>query len=178
IAFLYLDGHVREYHGKEPLTKAKKAQRQVATPAATDVWVNDGQGVPLLVVTLPMNEHLTLVLEPIVAEVQTLMGPPRRITVLRDDGRQTVILTNRTDLTAAAVAYHLFQRWRQENYFKYMEAEYALDALIEYAAEELPAEADRPNPRRAQLNKQLRQARAEVARLQAELGEQVEANAE
>jgi transposase len=266
IAFLYLDGHVREYHGKEPLTKAKKAQRQVATPAATDVWVNDGQGVPLLVVTLPMNEHLTLVLEPIVAEVQTLMGPLRRftvlfdrggfsaklfrrllalgvdlityrrgkrrkvprrcfqeqhvdvdgrrwsycvydqarvrvgrlraarkhprpdagpeylwmrqITVLRDDGRQTVIVTNRTDLTAAAVAYHLFQRWRQENYFKYMEAEYALDALIEYAAEELPAAADRPNPRRAQLNKQLRQARAEVARLQAELGEQVEANAE
>ena len=266
IAFLYVDGHVREYHGKEPLAKAKKAQRQVATPAATDVWVNDGQGVPLLVVTLPMNEHLTLVLEPIVAEVQTLMCPQRRftvlfdrggfsaklfrrllamgvdiityrrgkrrkvprhcfqeqhvdvdgkrwtyrvyeqarvrvgrlraarkhprsdagpeylwmrqITVLRDDGRQTVILTNRTDLTAAEVAYHLFQRWRQENYFKYMMVEYALDALIEYAAEELPAEADRPNPRRARLSKQLRQARAEVARLQAELGEEVEANAE
>ena len=31
------------------LAKAKKAQRQVATTAATDVWVNDGQGVPLLV---------------------------------------------------------------------------------------------------------------------------------
>ena len=61
----------------------------------------------------------------------------RQITVLRDDGRQTVILTNRTDLTAAEVAYHLFQRWRQENYFKYMMVEYALDALIEYAAEEL-----------------------------------------
>ena len=77
---------VTEYHGKEPLTKTKKAQRQVATPAATDVWVNDGQGVPLLVVTLPMNEHLTLVLEPIVAEVQTLMGPQRRFTVLFDRG--------------------------------------------------------------------------------------------
>ena len=72
--------------GKEPLAKAKKAQRQVATPAATDVWVNDGQGVPLLVVTLPMNEHLTLVLESIVAEVQTLMCPQRRFTVLFDRG--------------------------------------------------------------------------------------------
>src|SRR5208282_425521 len=42
----------------------------------------------------------------------------------------------------------------------------------------LPAEADRPNPRRARLTKQLKQARAQMARLQAELGEQVEANAE
>ena len=38
VAFLYLDGHVREYSGQEPLSKAKKAQRSVATPATTDTW--------------------------------------------------------------------------------------------------------------------------------------------
>ena len=27
IAFLYIDGHVREYHGQQPLAKTKKAQR-------------------------------------------------------------------------------------------------------------------------------------------------------
>src|SRR5271166_6257274 len=34
LAFLYLDGHVREYSGQEPLAKTKKAQRAVATCAA------------------------------------------------------------------------------------------------------------------------------------------------
>ena len=31
VAFLYIDGHVREYHGKFPLFEAKKPQRQVVT---------------------------------------------------------------------------------------------------------------------------------------------------
>lgn len=39
VAFLDVDGHVREYHGKFPLFEAKKAQRQVVPPAATDTWV-------------------------------------------------------------------------------------------------------------------------------------------
>jgi len=33
------------------------------------------------------------------------------------DGHQTPILTNRTDLTAAQVAYRMSNRWRQETYF-------------------------------------------------------------
>ena len=44
VAFLYVDGHVREYHGKFPLFRAKKAQRQVVTPAVTDNWVHDAGG--------------------------------------------------------------------------------------------------------------------------------------
>ena len=48
----------------------------------------------------------------------------RQITVLREDGRQTVIVTNRTDLTAVEVVRRLFRRWRQENYFKYMRKDY------------------------------------------------------
>ena len=50
----------------------------------------------------------------------------RPITVLRDDGRQTVIVTNRSDLSAVQVVVAMFRRWRQENYFKYMDAEFAL----------------------------------------------------
>jgi len=51
VAFLYSDGHVREYSGKHKLFQAKKTQRQVATPATTDTWVHDAHGEPLLVVT-------------------------------------------------------------------------------------------------------------------------------
>src|SRR5437763_10119392 len=102
----------------------------------------------------------------------------RQITVLREDGRQTVIVTNRTDLTAVEVVRRLFRRWRQENYFKYMEAEFALDALVEYGVEEVSEEVTRPNPERKRVGKERQQARAEVLRLRAQRGAAAEAKEE
>jgi hypothetical protein len=102
----------------------------------------------------------------------------RQITVLREDGRQTVIVTNRTDLTAVAVVGRLFRRWRQENYFKYMAEEFALDALVEYGVEEVATEATRPNPERKRVATERQQAKEEVLRLRAELGAAAEANEE
>ena len=60
--------------------------------------------------------------------------------------RQTHILTSRTDLTAAEVAYRMFSRWREENYFRYARIHFDLDALDSYAA--APDDPDRtvPNP--------------------------------
>lgn len=265
LAFLYLDGHVREYSGKQPLAKAKKAQRSVATTAATDTWLHDSDGAPLLLVTSEMNAGLTQVLESIVGDVKQQLTPEQRltvlfdrggwcmklfarlqaqgvdiityrkgkvrklprsrfsahvvvedgveqtywlseqprvrvgrlrahrrrrsagepeylwlrqITVLRDDGRQTVIVTNRYDLTAVEVVRRLFRRWRQENYFKYMSAEFALDALVEYGVDDVSATATRPNPERKKLAKERQQAKAEVLQLRAELGAEVDANEE
>lgn len=269
VAFLYADGHVREYHGKAPLFSAKKPQRQVATPAVTDTWVHDAQGEPLLVVTSEVNAHLTQILEVVLADVRRVIGDQRRITlifdrggfspklfarliaqgcdiityrkgkagkqpkrcftterekidglereyevcdrrrvrvgvlpsegkrkkgrkrkagkrylwmrevrVLREDGRQTSILTNRQDLSAVMVAYRIFNRWRQENYFKYMDEEFALDALVEYGTQELPESTDRPNPQWLRVTRRLKEARAEVSRLRCELGKEAACNAE
>jgi transposase len=49
--------------------------------------------------------------------------------------RQVHILTTRPagDLPAAAVAYRMTSRWREENYFRYARAHFALDALDSYA---------------------------------------------
>lgn len=102
----------------------------------------------------------------------------RQVTVLREDGRQTVIVTNRTDLTAVEVVQRLFRRWRQENYFKYMEAEFALDALVEYGVEEVSEEVTRPNPQCKRVGKERQEAREEVRRLQAQLGAEAQANEE
>jgi hypothetical protein len=268
LAFLYVDGHVREYHGKHRLFQTKKAQRQVVTPAVTDNWVHDAHGEPLLVVTSEANAKLTQVLEPILADVRKVVGDARRMTVifdrggfsaklfarliemgfdvltyrkgktrklprsqfsgeqepidgqvreytlcdrprvrvgklpvaktegkkrgkakkrylwmrevrvLRDDGRQTPIFTNRDDLSAVTVAYRMFSRWRQENYFKYMAEEFALDALVEYGAEDVPETTDCRNPQYLKLTRQIGEARSEVKRLQSELGEEAEANTE
>lgn len=265
-AFLYVDGHVREYSGQARLAKTKKAQRSVATGAATDTWVHDADGEPLLLVTSEMNAGLTQMLEAIVVEAQGLVSagrrltvlfdrggwsvklfarlsalgvdiityrkgvkkevprscfvayrveeegreksywlydqarvrvgrlrPPRRrrragagpqylwlrqVTVLRDDGRQTVIVTNRTDLPPVEVVTRLFRRWRQENYFKYMAEEFALDALAEYGVDEVSAEASRPNPERKRVTQEQQRVRAEVTHLRAQLGAAANANAE
>ena len=271
VAFLYLDGHVREYHGKFPLFEAKKAQRQVVTPAATDTWVHTADGEPLLVVTSEVNAHLTQVLEPILADVRRLVGDARRMTAIfdrggfspklfarliaagfdvityrkgkgknlaptrfavqrqkidgvwreyticdrprvrvgglpvakkkkrkpagakkttkrylwmrevrvwREDGRQTAIFTNRQDLPAVMVAYRIFFRWCQENYFKYMDEEFALDALLEYGAEDVAETTDRRNPEWLRLTGRVQETRAQVTRLRSELGEEAAANDE
>ncbi len=40
-----------------------------------------------------------------------------------DNGHQRPIITSRRDLPAAQVAYRVFDRWRQENFFKYLREE-------------------------------------------------------
>ena len=56
----------------------------------------------------------------------------RQITRLKDDGKQTQALTSRADLAPAEVLVRMFDRWRQENVFKYMRREFALDDLFSY----------------------------------------------
>jgi hypothetical protein len=105
-------------------------------------------------------------------EVRLLKGRLRlrQVTRLMDNGHQTPILTSRRDLPAAQVAYRMFDRWRQENFFKYLREEYALDALVEYAAVPDDPTREVPNPAWAALDAQLRQGHAQLDRLQAEYG--------
>jgi hypothetical protein len=105
-------------------------------------------------------------------EVRLLKGGLRlrQVTRLMDKGHQTPILTSRRDLPAAQVAYRMFDRWRQENFFKYRREQYALDALVQYATAPDDPTREVPNPAWAALEAQLRQAYAQLDRLQAEYG--------
>ena len=94
----------------------------------------------------------------------------RQVTRRMDNGHQTPILTSRRDLPAAQVAYRMFDRWRQENFFKYLREEYALDALVEYAAVPDDPTREVPNPAWVAVDAKLRQAYAGLDRLQAEYG--------
>ena len=94
----------------------------------------------------------------------------RQVTRLRDNDHQTPILTSRRDLPTAQVAYRMFDRWRQENFFKYLREEYALDALVEYATGPDDPTREVPNPAWAAVDVRLRQAYAQLNRLQAEYG--------
>jgi len=85
MGFLYVDGHVRVYHGKRTLPKAHVARRRLAMPATTDYWVNNTAGDPVFVVTAEANAGMVKMLPIVLEQVRTLVGE-RRITVAFDRG--------------------------------------------------------------------------------------------
>ena len=87
----------------------------------------------------------------------------REIIIRRQDGGQTAILTSRRDLDPEVVASILFDRWSQENYFKYMLAEYNLDHLCVYGSKNLSADIDHPNPDYTRLEKNLKMIKQKMA---------------
>ncbi len=248
MGFLYVDGHVRAYHGGREIPKTHVARMRIAMPATTDYWVNDAESEPLFVVPTEANKGLATMLPLILEEVRKLLGD-RRVTVvfdrggwspklfakliakkfdiltyrkapfrpvplskfgqikdtihgrkleylladqriyleygprkkrkrlylrqvtrLCDNGHQTSIITSRRDLSTLEVAYRMFDRWRQENFFKYLREEFALDALVDYGTEPADAARDVPNPERGKINAELRKAHAHLEQLRAHIG--------
>ena len=94
----------------------------------------------------------------------------RCIAVKRKDGQQTQILCNRYDIDAAELAHRMFGRWKQENWFKYMRGQFALDVLVDYSTE--PDDPDRLviNPQWRDLNKQVNAALGQVQEAEAAYG--------
>lgn len=251
MGFLYIDGHVRAYHGQRSIaSKAYVARRHLAMPATTDYWINDRSGDPLLVITGDLGQALAKALPRLLGDVRDVVGE-RRVTIVFDrggwspkpfdtmikdgfdvltyrkgrcrhinerrfvrrrarlDGRrldfllhdqrvtflkgklrlrqvtrlcesghQTQIITSRSDLRDIEVAWRMFDRWRQENFFKYMREEFLLDALVDYQIE--PEEPTRTviNPQRRALDKQVRAARTDLAKLERQYGAAAADNAE
>src|ERR1700716_2343028 len=86
MGFLYVDGHVRAYHGQRDISsKAYVARRHLAMPASTDYWINDRSGDPLLVITGEVNAALTKALPRLLREVRDLVGE-QRVTIVFDRG--------------------------------------------------------------------------------------------
>lgn len=251
MGFLYIDGHVRAYHGQRAIaSKAYVARRHLAMPATTDYWINDRSGDPLFVVTGEVDAALTKALPRLLREVRDLVGEQRvtivfdrggwspklfdtmikagfdlltyrkgrcrrinerrfirrqakldgcwvdyllhdqpvlflkgklrlrQVTRLCDNGHQTQMITSRCDLRDIEIAYRMFDRWRQENFFKYMREEFLLDALVDYQIEPEDPTRTIPNPERRALDKEIRAARADLAKLEREYGAAAADNAE
>ena len=87
------------------------------------------------------------------------------------DGHQTPILTNRTDLTVAEIAYRMSNRWRQENYFKYAREHFCLDALDSYADHQDDLTRPVPNPAKAGAINQVAAARADLTNAHADMAD-------
>jgi hypothetical protein len=243
LGFLYIDGHVRVYHGVRAIPKAYVTRLRLAIPATTDYWVNDQRGDPLFVVTAEANAAMTKMLPMVLKEARSILGPSRRLTVvfdrggwspklfvkliadgfdiityrkgrvrhiperkfiarkatldarsveyllndqpirllkgklrlrqvtrLTDTGHQTPILTSRWDLRDIVIAYRMFERWRQENFFKYLREEYLIDALVDYQVEPDDPTRSVPNPAWKKADREVKLARVALAKLEKTFG--------
>ena len=86
LGYLYIDGHVRPYHGRTlTLPKTHVPRRRLCMPATTDYWVNDAHAEPLLFITAPANEGLlAMMTQELLPQIRTLAGDDRRVTLIFD----------------------------------------------------------------------------------------------
>jgi len=87
-SLLYIDGHVRIYHGHKANLPAKFVSRQkLCLSATTEYWVNDAGGLPVMMVTGELTEKLQQVIEhQIIPELQkTVLLPPPPLTAAQQN---------------------------------------------------------------------------------------------
>jgi len=245
--FFYIDGHVRIYHGHTAnLSKKYVSRQRLCLSGTTEFWVNDGKGMPLMVITSELNEKLKEAIELAIEDIKTEMPLPldqntprftmvfdresyepkwfkklwedhrvavltyrknvkdkweeglfketdtqllnsnvtmllcemgtllsdvwfREVRKLSDSGHQTAILTTHPRLPMPQIAERMFSRWTQENYFKYMMANFDFDKMIEYGSVQIDPHRTLPNPKYKQLTEKLKRVRAKKLRLEAKV---------
>lgn len=252
LGYLYIDGHVRPYHGRtHVLPKTHVQRRRLCMPATTDYWVNDANGEPLMFVTAPANEGLLAMMEDeLLPEIRKLAGEERRVTLifdregwspkrfkkwkkagfdvityrkgkyrdwqrrafkevtvevcgrklkyllgerllrvakgfrvrevrrLCDDGHQTSVVTTRRDLPIETVALRMFSRWQQENFFRYMRHEFALDHLPTTAVEPADPQRSVPNPAVKEKKRELGRVKTKLTKAEQAYGQHAHENPE
>lgn len=94
----------------------------------------------------------------------------REIRKWGDAGHQTSVISTDYTSDARQIAAHMFTRWCQENFFRYMMEHYHLDGLIDYETV-LPDETMKVvNPTYRKLESQIKSVAAKKVRKQAEFG--------
>ena len=94
----------------------------------------------------------------------------REVRRMRTDGKQTAIVTTRWKTPILQVAWRMFERWRQENFFRYMREHFALDALASRDVAPLSEGKTIPNPERAKLEKKLRKLKVNLEKFEKDYG--------
>ena len=98
----------------------------------------------------------------------------REIRRLTDNGHQTSIITNNGVIDMKVAAGRMFGRWSQENFFRYMIADYDFDKMIEYGVQSIDEKKEVVNPQYRKFSHQLKKQKEKTARLEATLLEVIE----
>ncbi|MBI4649488.1 MAG: hypothetical protein HY738_23530 [Bacteroidia bacterium] len=97
----------------------------------------------------------------------------REIRKLNNSGHQTSVIATNWIIKTEDVAVRMFGRWLQENFFKYMIAEFSFDRIIEYGAEIVSKDIKIVNPEYSVLSQKIKKQREKKRRVEAELYELV-----
>jgi hypothetical protein len=100
----------------------------------------------------------------------------REIRKLSSKNHQTSVITTHPTLEQATVAAQMFSRWSQENFFKYMIAEFDFDKMINYGTEVLDQNKQVVNPAYSILYHMRKKLIEKRRRLEAQLFEAIEKN--
>lgn len=98
----------------------------------------------------------------------------REIRKLCQGEHQTSIITTNQILTLQQTAGGMFSRWSQENYFRYMIAEFDFDKMIQYGVETIDENTKVINPEYNKLTRQIKTATEKKRRSEAQLYELME----
>lgn len=98
----------------------------------------------------------------------------REVRKLNEGGHQTSIITTNPMLTLNQTAGGLFSRWSQENYFRYMIAEFNFDKMLQYGVETIDENTKVVNPAYNKLTQQIKTAAEKQRRTEAQLYELME----
>ncbi len=249
--FFYIDGHVRIYYGDAANLPAKYVSRQkLCLSATTEFWVNDDEGLPVMVIIGELTEKLQIIIEYTIIpklieagsiknidpdnppqtpqctlvfdreayhpaffirlweqyriaiityrkfvkdkwdsiafqsrEVQVLQNKTtmllceqqvmidshsfREIRRLNSSDHQTSILTTHPFLAMVIIAGKMFGRWIQENFFRYLIADYDFDKLIQYEVRPINENKEVINPQHRRLSHALKKIREKISRQKA-----------
>jgi hypothetical protein len=92
----------------------------------------------------------------------------REIRKLTDSGHQVSVLSTDYKSEMTVIASHMFCRWSQENFFKYMRKHYNIQGLIDYNTEAVDETKKVVNPIYRKLESQGRSKSAKLSRKKAE----------
>lgn len=91
----------------------------------------------------------------------------REIRCLNEGGHQTAIITTNEDITLADVASKMFSRWSQENFFKYLIADYDFDKMVQYGSEAIDENKKIVNPEYRKINYKIKKLAEKIQRKEA-----------
>jgi hypothetical protein len=125
-------------------------------------------------VSMPNGEVVTMHL----AEMGSLVGSGkdvlwmREVRKLTESGHQTSFISTAFEMHTPELAAHMFTRWSQENFFRYMMQHFSIDLLQEYGTDSFPDTEKVVNPAwreldrsRNSLQNKLRYRRARFAEM-------------
>lgn len=88
----------------------------------------------------------------------------REIRRKASSGHQTSIITTNRKLTLEDIAIHMFARWSQEIFFRYMRQDYDFDRMAQYAIEQIDGDFKVVNPEYNRLEHKLKKIREKINR--------------